>query len=668
MFLDPNSQDKIKNANGDLITQQLMVLSWESNAGLAGPRDKFNSLLPDDSLLDSDNNSWFKRVAQELLQNQQTQMMNMSTALNQSFFNKVVSTAGSQSGSIAAGLGALEKFVPEIGNMAAGRISGMNMSIGGNILVGVGDAEAASGNAGAALGAIKAVEGVMKAAVGGLSAISAINPIVGAVLAAGFMIGKAAAAEGERRRFKRVEKDNAFYSGLYKLPRFNKSGDELAMDEVLRAMPKPDWTNLFLPRYNPGQAWVGRMAQTGIEFFPGDGEDRGWGAGEPGVNKYKGVDGLGLIPGTQQVTGSLQGRLSSEQLQFTPKGEVDHAWEWAQTQGPRTVGTDAIDTGDYYPSSAQTMSFLWGHIQTQGASGNPDLYKIDCPMVDGQWASYCAGAWDYLHEMCNWDAYNFDMKGKSMQKHIDEGWQSQARRKMMVAQQSCIIACLLGVYRCNSPELGGGLLPNGTYKQGMSSRACKTGFNNIPSDCRESIYDAYIHDRVVDLHQAQFDMLSASMVSAYVRSDFAAFQGSPGTQGQAADMMEKLKAMRTKLLDRPDQWKYLVEADVPREEMHGSDNWYQLLKTAGAFDNSLGLAAPAGQVGGSANYGNGGMGLKAGFGFETPAPAVLQLVGRVPGQELVEESARGSGSKGGGKGVILLAAAALGFMALRNKR
>lgn len=637
MYLDENSQDKVKNANGDLVTQQQLVLGWANAAQLPSNKFSFDSRLPDDLDLEELSDTWYKRAAQNILQNQQTQMMNLSVALNQSFYNKVVV----QGGALMAGVGTLKSFLPNISNMAAGKISASHMSIGGNILKGIG--EVSGGVDGAATSALEAVEGVMTAAIGGLSAIAAINPIVGAVAAAGFMIGKAVAAEGERQRVARVEKDNAFYGSLLPLPKFDKSGDEYAMNIVLQTMPKSDWTNLFIPRYDPNERWVGRLCQTGVEFFPGDNEGMGWGEGDPVENGYNGSVGLGMIPGTQQVTDTLQGQLSSTEIheaeRYMPKDEVDSLWEWAQMQAPTRVGNSAIDTGDYYPSSAQTMSFLWGHIQTQGVSGNPDLYKIDCPFVDGQWRRYCDGAWDYLQEMCSWDAYNFDMKGHSMKKHIDKGWQSQARRKMMVAQHSCVIACLLGVYRCVPQELGGGFLTTSPpYKEGKSSRACKTGFNDLPSDCRQSIYDAYIHDRVRALHQMQFDMLSASLVCAYVRSDFAAFNGNGNDGGQAASMMTKLKAMRNKLLNRPDQWKYLIEANVPRDEMHGGKNWYQQLKDIGAFEKaSMGITLAPGQ------YGQGGLQLSAGHGFDTPAPKLMQLVGRVPGQELVIASIVGLG-------------------------
>jgi hypothetical protein len=448
MYLDENSQEKVRNANGDLVTQQTFVLGWANASQLPSNKFAFESRLPDDLDLEEESDSWFKRAAQNILQNQQTQMMNLSVALNQSFYNKVVA----QGGAIMSGVGTIDRFFPDISNMAAGKISGNHMNIGGNILKGIG--EVSGGKGGASAGAIGAVEQIMNESIGGLSAIPAVNPIVSAVVAAGFMIGKAITAEAERKRIKRVEKDNAFYSSLAPLPKFDKSGDEYAMDIVLQTMPNSDWTNLFIPRYNPNKNWVGRLCQTGVEFFPGDNEGMGWGEADPIENGYHGSVGLGMIPGTQQVTDTLQGKLSTSEIKrasdYIPNGEVDSLWEWAQMQAPKRVGQSAIDTGDYYPSSAQTMSFLWGHIQTQGASGNPDLYKIDCPYVDGQWRRYCDGAWDYLQQMCSWDAYSFDMKGHSMKKHIEKGWQSQARRRMLVAQQSCIIACLLGVYRCYS--------------------------------------------------------------------------------------------------------------------------------------------------------------------------------------------------------------------------
>jgi hypothetical protein len=639
-----------------------MVLGWAHAAGFAGSGSSFVSRLPDEDDLEEESDAWFKNAAENILQNQQTQMLNMSTAINQTFYNKVVK----QTQTVMTGLGTLDKFRPEIANMAAGHISGMNMSIGGILDKGIGVVQGAT--QGASQGALGAVEGVMMSAISGLSAITAINPIVGAVAAIGFAIAKAASAEAERRRVQRTQKENAFYKDLLPFPTFDKSGDELAMNKVLAAMPTNDWTSLFIPRYDPAAEWQGAMRQDGFEFFPGD--STGIVQAEPRQLIYPGTGmvGLGMIPGTQQVTGTLQSRLTASQIQqamqFIPKGEVDTLWEWAQLQAPTTIGQGAVDSGDYYPSSAQTMSFLWGHIQTQGASGNPDLYKLNCPYISEQWRQYCLGAWAYLEEHCSWDAYTFDMKGKSMQKHIDEGWKFNDRLRAMEAQHSCIIACLLGVYRCYSPELGGGLMPGNQYRQGLGSRACQTNFNSFPTNCRQSIYEAYIKDRVNDLLKMQYDMLSASLVCAYVRSDYAAFN-TIGTfdGGQSIALRQKLDAMRDLLLDRPDQWKHLVEANVPRDEVHRGSNWYQTLKDAGAFEGNMGLKGSSSPGGSSANYGQGGLNLQAGNGFNEPAPPVMQLVGRIPGQELVEQSRSSSN-----KGIVLLAAAALGIMMMKNKR
>jgi len=680
MYLNPNSQNMVENALGQMVTEQDLVSRWHQAAHMGANPAKFESLFPDEDLLKGEATTWFKSVAENLLQNQQTQMTNLSVAINQTFFNKTVQ----QVDSFESGLGTLSKFVPEIRSLAAGSFSGKNIDIGGiwgGDGAGLSDVLEAGASAGATMSNLEKVEKVATAAIGALSAITAINPIIGAVVAAGFMIGKAAGKEAKRRELREVEKDNTFYGeDLTPFPMFHKKGDQQAVDLVLQAMPRSDWTNLFLPRYEPTERWVGALRQTGVEFFPGK-STGGWGEAEPTFNEYRpDILGLGLIPGTQQVTGTLQSRLASERIgaalsamaegyRRDTRRNIDSVWEWMQVLGPKTIGLGSLDTGDYYPSSAQTMSFLWGHIQTQGAAGNPDLYKVDCPVVDSQWGSYCDGAWDYLHEMCSWDSYNFPMNGKSMEHFIQHGEQSQNRRKMLVAEHSCVIACLLGVYRCNSKELGGGFLETQPgYLEGLGSRACNTGFNSIPTDCRQNIYDAYVHERIVELHKMQYEMLSASLVSAYVRSDFIAFNGNGNDGGQAAQMMAKLKAMRTKLLDRPDQWKFLVEANVPQDEDHEGNDWYGLLKDAGAFEKEpLGLAGSAGQAGSEMGYGQGGMKLQAGFGFETPAPPLMQLVGRIPGEELVEAAASGR-SSGGGKGVILLAAAALGLIAMSKRR
>lgn len=673
MFIDPSS-DELLYLPAGTISERNFVEDWVRFADIPSNEGLFESLFPPDFSEETD--GWLVAVANDIRSNQQTQLENFSLALNQTFYNKVVSDVGSSFNQWFGG-GTLGEFLPQIDNMAQGALSTVRLGSG---IIGAAGGE----NQGAPSDVIQKVENTFNGAIGALSAITAINPIVGAIAAVGFMVAKAAAREAERQRVRKVEADNAFYKGLPKMPTFSKQGDEKAVDLILSQMPENDWTNLFIPRYNPRKEWIGVMHQTGFLFYPGERDGGGWAEGGHDENYYAPTDskGLGMIPGTQQITGSIQSRLSSYEIglahSYIQKGgakEVDTLWEWAQIQDPKAIGEVTMDTGDFYPSSAQTLSFLWGHMQKQGASGNPDLYKVNCPYIDGQWHDYCEGAWNYVNEMCGWDMYSFDTDGKSIAKLIKQGQQSQNRRRMMEALHSCALACQLGVYRCYSPELGGGLMPGGQYWGRGSTPNCNVGLNSMNSNCRQNIWEAYIHDRVVGLHQMQYQMLSASLVCAYVKESYAAFDPdiATGDNGQALDLLYKLRSMRNALLERPDQWKHLNPDNVPRDEMHEGQNWYDLLESVGAFafDPVKGIEATPGANPGSGNgtgYGSSGLELSAGEGFDNPAPPVLELVGRIPGQEdLPPKRSLGGSSKSGGGGLVVAGAAALAAFAFLRR-
>ncbi len=694
MFIDPNSQDKIWYPTADggrWLTEDEFIEKWRANAGIPGGTDsnKFVSLLPDMRDLNLATPTWLSDVERGVLQNQQVQVENFARAINSAWYNKTVLPLGKGQG--WAG-GTLEEFVPELGNLASGALAAIDL--GGDLYAGIGSA--LGGEGGATTRAIEAAEGVVGAAIGAISAIAVVNPIIGAVVAAGFGIAKAASHESDRRKAEeaaaaqaRRDADDDFYQNLEALPAFDKRGDSLAMDLVLKAVPTGDYTSLYLPRYATDKPWFGQLRQTGFLFGPGEpgglggsGANRQWGEGMFVSNEYGGKPCLGMIPGTQQISDLVISRLDSSTRKYwaqeigggdTPTG-VNTLWEGVQLgDSVRKIGEHVQDSGDFFPSSAQVLTFMWGNMQMQGASGNPDLYKINMPYIDGQWRSYIGNAWDYLEETCNRETYEFDRGGHSMKKLIKEGYKSQGRRMMIEAEHSCALSCMLGTYRCNS---AGDVIKKGPgtrfYRAGQGTPACNLDVNAFPfkshgNPCRESIYDSYLKDRIHETHQFQWEMLSASLVCAYVRESYAAFTPPAFVAlhdgGQAANLKEKLRSMRDHLLQRPDQWKYLVEANVPRSEDHRGGDWYEKLKAAGAFEaQGLGLQGVGGTSGGG--YGQGGLSLQAGQGFSAPAPILMQLVGRTPNQEALPEFPDGKGGKGG---LLLLGAAALGLFAMSRK-
>ncbi len=706
MIIDPDSLDEIwyptqTEAGGRWLTEDEFLTKWRTNAKIpTHSSNEFDSALPDIQDINVATPVWLDYVRKGIVGNQQLQMENFALAINTSWYNKMALPSGA---SIMGGAGvpawtggSLEEFLPEIGNLATGMLSAIDLGAGLYGEIGT----AMGGEGSATTQAIDVAEAVMGAALGAMTAIAVVNPIVGAVIAVGFGIAKAATRESDRRAAKaaadmqdRRDDEDKFYSELEPLPSFEKMGDDDAMKLVLDRMPTDDYTSLYIPRYAPDKAWFGQLRQNGFVFGPGtpgglggQNTSRQWGEGQFSYNDYGGVPCLGMIPGTQQISDLVLSRLSPDVIKYwnqeiaggdTPSG-VNTLWEGVQYPDTlhRIVGEYVQDTGDFFPSSSQTLTFMWGNMQMQGASGNPDLYKINMPYIDGQWRSFIGNGWDYLKNTCTTTVYEFERGDHSMATMIKKAYRSQGRRQMIEAEHACAIACMFGTWRCDSSY---NVIPKGegwrSYRAGKGTPACDLDANAFPfkgqdSKCRESIYDSYLKDRIHETHQFQWKMLSASLVCAYVRESYAAFtppsfvtDGASSNAGaQAADLKEKLRAMRDHLLVRPDQWRFLVEANVPRGEDHRGSDWYGQLDAVGAFKDQSVLGRGGGTS--AEGYGRGGLAVEAGQGFEESAPEVMPLVGRVPMADAVPRSVR---SGGGGGGLAAVAALGLGAVILSRR-
>lgn len=708
MIIDPDSLDQIwypTEDGGRWLSEEEFLTKWRTNSGIpSGAKSKqFESFLPDMRDYSLATPTWLNNVAKGVLQNQQLQMDNFSLALNSAWYNKTVLPAGAAiGGAIPWTGGTLEEFLPEIGNLASGALTAIDL--GGDLYAGIGTA--LGGEGGALTKAIDVAEAVVGTAIGAISAVAVVNPIIGAVLAVGFGLAKAATAEADRRKAEeaaasqaRRDAEDDFYLNLEPLPAFDKAGDDLAMNLVLERMPTTDYTSLYLPRYATRKPWFGQLRQGGFLFGPGtpgglggQGANRQWGEGEFEINEYDGRPCLGMIPGTQQISDLIISRLPNSTSKYwaqeiaggdTPTG-VNTVWEGVQyADSLRRIGEHVQDSGDFFPSSSQVLTFMWGNMQMQGASGNPDLYKINMPHIDVEWSNYIGNAWEYLIHTCTIETYEFDRGGHSMKKLIREGYKSQGRRMMIEANFSCALSCMFGTYRCDGKgdiipkdKAGGGLSGHlqsnnwRAYRAGPGTPACDLDVRAFPfkghgTPCRESIYDAYLKERIAQTHQFQWQMLSASLVCAYVRESYAAFTPPPfvNDNGQAANMREKLRTMRDLLLVRPDQWRYLIEENVPRGEDHRGQDWYGLLEAAGAFEDQPSLGT-LGSAGGTAaeGYGQDGLALSSGQGFQEAAPPVMPLVGRVPMQEAVPRTLR----SGGGAGLAMLAGLAAVGLTLKK--
>lgn len=451
-----------------------------------------------------------------------------------------------------------------------------------------------------------------------------------------------------------------------------------------------DWTGWFLPRYDWNQEWIGVRGTTGLSFFPGF--SHRWGEGEAAPMQYKGVPCAGFIPGTQQVTGEIQvinplaaqadfPMLGTGRKSKKKRGNMWDTMLWngpyqiagwkmkpPGAGGPTWLKADVRDVGDFYPATAQLLTGLWTNLQEDG---NPDLYRIDTNILDDAWKAYCGNAREYVEKTCSWDTWGSTGKHQS---NILEGESDQDLQeidKAHVANFACGIPCVLGSWRCKSDSFT--KVEQEKYKVGFSNPYCAPNFNSWESDsaaeCRGGdLYTDFLKERLKAIRDRQKSMLSRSLVCAYVMQDMVAFKTSDR-------LKEKLHKMRDALLERPDQWHYLIEQDVPREEYHRGDNWYNLLKSRGAF-------SPAYQSGINQIMAKrfrtrrfeplGGL-FDRDRGQATLFPGKIAppvgLSGRVPGQEELDAAAEADRRRGGsGSGLpIVLGLAAVALIMMNRK-
>jgi hypothetical protein len=649
MFLT-NTNKEIFVPGMGLINEEDFIEKWRDTKGFGGDTKNFSSSFPIDDDLYKEGGDWGISSAKN--QFRTMQLENFERAVNQTFYNKLVKPLDMPN----FGGGSLLSYMPEVSGLVKnsfGTIDWGSKNLGAEI-------------ANAAIGA----------AIQLLSKIPYVGQILAAVFAVAAIIIKAIVGNAMRKRARRAQAENSFYEGAPDVPRFSKGADELLVDVILESMRNGDWTNLFLPQYNWKEEWAGVLYSDGFGFAPSGKRGSkygGWGSGRPVAASYVSEnDCIGYMPGTQQITGMILGKIpesvvgaQSDWGANTGAGDwknCDTLWEYIQAHDVSMLNShhseDIIDSGDYYPSGAQTMSQLWGHIQMDG---NPDLYRINTHYIDRAWRMYCEGAVDYLKSMC---AVKYHRTPDQMRLEIKKARHTDLRLRALESRFSCALSYHMGVYRCVPGDLGG----DGAemWPQAQSWSRNKLSFQGsfekntaYGPQCWTDMYNGYLKQTIRDLRDRQFDSLSKSLVCAYVRSDYAAFQGD-GNGG----LRKKLHDMRELLLTRKDQWRYLTESDVPRDDAHNGANWYNQLKSAGAF--SIAYHSSATKI--SANFEKvtpGRLGFEGALQAGAKMPP-LQLSGRVPGQEVTSPSGRSGKKSSSNMAMIGLVAAGILFLKSRK--
>lgn len=245
----------------------------------------------------------------------------------------------------------------------------------------------------------------------GMAAVGIAVPVVGWIgsaiiaLAAGISAAfnrieaKKAAAEAERAR--------QLYSEFPPMQVGGADMDSDTINKAIRPMLRTfDWTNIWMPAFSGD--WVGVGRTGGIAFAQGDAVSADDELTNEGTKFFQPSGGVGVIPGTDQMT-----RVIQVDLETNPDDINAEAWlAFTSGKGPDPRGIDingrkgkdrVKDTGMYYAASSRLASSLWEMLMaTKGYEihGNPYLYRIDARKMKTAWQAWAEGALQYIREVC----------------------------------------------------------------------------------------------------------------------------------------------------------------------------------------------------------------------------------------------------------------------------
>lgn len=144
--------------------------------------------------------------------------------------------------------------------------------------------------------------------------------------------------------------------------------------------PRVDWTGLFSPSTEivPWKLAVGIQndREVGQVFAPMSGN---------GKDVAHSSTGLGSMPGTGFVAGHLQApkfkRPDASLIRYFASGAEMH------------FGKIIVQTGEFYPALAQTLTLAW---QMASDAGAPEMFTVDCDRLELLWSDWFSQFFDSL--------------------------------------------------------------------------------------------------------------------------------------------------------------------------------------------------------------------------------------------------------------------------------
>lgn len=433
---------------------------------------------------------------------------------------------------------------------------------------------AASGNVAGTAGAVLGL---------GMAAVGIAVPVVGLVAAAIIGLVTGIVSIFDQREKNKILSEKEYRARLYRsfppLQSSDSSTDGAIVNKsVLPTLQSRDWSTIYKPQFT-GKEWVGSERQGGFAFAPGarapGDKDDVFGA----LDVFTPGDGLGIIPGTNQMTSVIQVNLVMD-----PDAEGGEAWKSFLKGGkdPRGIGADGIygwtrvhDTGMYFPATARLAGSMWSMAL---AKGSPFKYRIDAKALHGFWRDWAESGIRYIRETCYpWWKNHVNKSGNiPVSKNTNfEGFCGTSIFNSVGAWTGVVdpqkSTTLKQVYKSlvapdgiTGPELVAATRGYGMVGGPVSS-TYSGGFLPIldpdtwPDQFMGTIYDRRINirDTLNNLQAQQRYDLQHTLVCASVSVKDAAFKDTK--------LMDLLLSMRAKLLTSEDRF-YVDLADVTDDE------------------------------------------------------------------------------------------------------
>ncbi len=386
----------------------------------------------------------------------------------------------------------------------------------------------------------------------GMSALSAMGPI-GAAAAAIIGFGVAIRNAFKSKKIRDAEaKEQALLEAYQSFPPLQEPRRDVDTDTInLQLLPhlqSGDWTPIFSPRFQ-GASWRAIPRIGGFALALGDEEPGHKNPLGEEMSVFRPTGGVGFWPGQNRITSVIQASLdpASTRVQRYLNGfHQDFLLEQPMVR----------DVGDFLVNTNKLASIAWSWVSE--LENSPHLFKVDVPKLHRLWSDYCQ---------------------KGLQAIIERPNESRTRQDFY----SSVIACAVGTWQCWHDEgryknIGGrhhgrdmGYKGHTTGQAGPKTwapnrhprRGCVIApyESNIGNPrCLTTIYETQTRLILDQVAQRQRWYLRHSLLCAYVRRSWAAFQG---PENKA--LRDLLDQMRVTLLDHPDR-QFVVLDDVPPGE------------------------------------------------------------------------------------------------------